>query len=536
MKNIKIVVVFAAIFGLFVSVASVHAAVPYITSAKITGPNVVTIIFSESVMTGPGDYGNFAGAFAGKNLISALGAGTNTITLTFDGSAFPPGGTGTITIGTGVRSVSDNSYYAGANYGIANGQPPILSSYSYSFNNINNVFGGVGNSILLTFNTNEQVANPIVSILGHSLYVNGGSGMGPFTVSYTVANGDSIGTIPVSISLTDTNGNANTFNMSVSGNGSSVSSGSVNMGGYITSSANSAGVLNAGDSILFTLYMSTTQPNARVAGSYNGVPLSWNTSNGGSSFTALYTVASGQTSQASPLQISGVTITNQYGVVSAPISGYDVQKTINASAPTYSSSIKIYTATTMPSQTSPTPSYSFVSNAAGTIRYTGDCSSQTTNAISGTNTITFNTLANGYHGNCAIAVADYYGNLSNVLAVPPFTVSGSSASVTAPTTSVSSSDLTAQLQALQDQLNKLQKPTSVSTNSSYQFLNPLKLGSSGTDVTELQKKLKSEGVYSGAITGYFGSLTETAVKKYQKTNGLTQLGSVGPGTRALLNK
>jgi peptidoglycan hydrolase-like protein with peptidoglycan-binding domain len=55
------------------------------------------------------------------------------------------------------------------------------------------------------------------------------------------------------------------------------------------------------------------------------------------------------------------------------------------------------------------------------------------------------------------------------------------------------------------------------------------------EVTKLQERLKEEGVYSGPITGYYGNLTMAAVKKYQKLNGLDQLGSVGPGTRAALN-
>ncbi len=70
----------------------------------------------------------------------------------------------------------------------------------------------------------------------------------------------------------------------------------------------------------------------------------------------------------------------------------------------------------------------------------------------------------------------------------------------------------------------------------YKFYNPLNIGSKGTDVTELQKRLTAEGVYSGPVTGYYGSLTQTAVKKYQVKYGLSQLGNVGPATRAMLNQ
>ena len=64
----------------------------------------------------------------------------------------------------------------------------------------------------------------------------------------------------------------------------------------------------------------------------------------------------------------------------------------------------------------------------------------------------------------------------------------------------------------------------------------LSIGSTGSEVKALQQQLKDDGVYSGPITGTFGSLTEVAVKKYQAKHGLKQVGVVGPGTRALLNK
>ncbi len=74
------------------------------------------------------------------------------------------------------------------------------------------------------------------------------------------------------------------------------------------------------------------------------------------------------------------------------------------------------------------------------------------------------------------------------------------------------------------------------SNSSLIFTQLLSLGSTGSQVRALQQKLKDDAVYSGPITGTFGALTETAVKKYQSKHGLNQLGIVGPATRNLLNK
>ena len=61
-----------------------------------------------------------------------------------------------------------------------------------------------------------------------------------------------------------------------------------------------------------------------------------------------------------------------------------------------------------------------------------------------------------------------------------------------------------------------------------------KKGSSGSTVTEIQKKLSQWGYYSGSVDGIFGSGTERAVKKFQQKNGLTADGKVGPATLAAL--
>ena len=59
-------------------------------------------------------------------------------------------------------------------------------------------------------------------------------------------------------------------------------------------------------------------------------------------------------------------------------------------------------------------------------------------------------------------------------------------------------------------------------------------GSSGSVVTQIQTKLKNWGYYTGSVDGIYGSATESAVKGFQKKNGLTVDGKTGPATlRAL---
>ncbi|MDR3582217.1 MAG: peptidoglycan-binding protein [Candidatus Pacebacteria bacterium] len=71
--------------------------------------------------------------------------------------------------------------------------------------------------------------------------------------------------------------------------------------------------------------------------------------------------------------------------------------------------------------------------------------------------------------------------------------------------------------------------------SAFNFTVDLSLGSHGDDVTQLQQRLTDEGLYHGPITGYYGALTQAAVKLYQKKYGIPVTGSVGPLTRAQLN-
>ncbi len=83
-------------------------------------------------------------------------------------------------------------------------------------------------------------------------------------------------------------------------------------------------------------------------------------------------------------------------------------------------------------------------------------------------------------------------------------------------------------------------PTPASTGqvlgaSTYNFASNLTVGATGDAVSELQKRLTSEGVYNGPVTGYFGNLTLAAVKAYQAKNGIAQTGFVGALTRNSFN-
>ncbi len=58
----------------------------------------------------------------------------------------------------------------------------------------------------------------------------------------------------------------------------------------------------------------------------------------------------------------------------------------------------------------------------------------------------------------------------------------------------------------------------------------LKQGSTGSEVKEVQRRLKEWGYYKGAVDGVFGAGTKAAVIAFQKKNGLTADGIVGRAT------
>lgn len=68
----------------------------------------------------------------------------------------------------------------------------------------------------------------------------------------------------------------------------------------------------------------------------------------------------------------------------------------------------------------------------------------------------------------------------------------------------------------------------MSWNSEVEALS--KYGSRGTEVKTIQEKLKRWGYYSGSVDGIYGSQTVSAVKSFQKKNGLTVDGIAGTQT------
>ncbi len=115
-----------------------------------------------------------------------------------------------------------------------------------------------------------------------------------------------------------------------------------------------------------------------------------------------------------------ITVTDAAGNASSPL-------IINAFAVDTAAPI-IAQVTQVPTPTkNQNPSYTFSSTEAGNISYGGSCSSTTTAAVAGNNTITLTAsdgllLMDGPYSDCTITVTDAIGNISNVLTINTFTV------------------------------------------------------------------------------------------------------------------
>lgn len=71
------------------------------------------------------------------------------------------------------------------------------------------------------------------------------------------------------------------------------------------------------------------------------------------------------------------------------------------------------------------------------------------------------------------------------------------------------------------------------TKRELRFARSLSRGMSGDDVRDLQELLREAGVYeNGFVSGFFGPLTEAALKRFQEKFGIEAIGIFGPKTQA----
>ena len=132
-------------------------------------------------------------------------------------------------------------------------------------------------------------------------------------------------------------------------------------------------------------------------------------------------------------------------------------------------------------------------------------------------------------------VTGYYGSLTQA-AVMKFQkaeglpANGIADSKTLQTLESNSQESSAEQPVIQEQEKPVTNKPLVSPSSA-----PiLQVGNNNSQVTSLQKKLQAAGYFDGPVTGYYGPLTQAAVMKFQKSQGLPADGVAGSKTQAML--
>jgi hypothetical protein len=195
--------------------------------------------------------------------------------------------------------------------------------------------------------------------------------------------------------------------------------------------------------------------------------------------------------------------------------------TFDKTVPTISEVTPVMTPTT-----NTTPAYTFTTNEAGTIAYGGACSSITTSATSGVNTITFSALTGGAYTNCTIVVSDRAGNASNTLPVTAFTI-------TVPTASSSTGSAGAAGGGFNPNISE--RPASfdgtlpkVSGVCTPYLTEMLRFGDRKESVRTLQTFLKAQNFFTyPEVTTFFGEFTLQAVIDFQRKYASDILAPIG---------
>lgn len=182
------------------------------------------------------------------------------------------------------------------------------------------------------------------------------------------------------------------------------------------------GNIDSGNSCNFVAASDQINTNPLLSALINGVHLDF-----GGMPTSFYNLSSGSPAIDSAL---AVLVIDQIGAL-RPIDGDgDSVATPDSGAIEMSDFIApiLVQITPVPTPgTDATPSYTFSSTEAGTISYGGACSSSTTLAVSGNNTITFNALPIGIYNNCTLTVTDASSNPSLPLSVNTFEITSPAA-------------------------------------------------------------------------------------------------------------
>ncbi len=197
---------------------------PLHVSSAVTGPNSVTVTFTEPVTASAADFANMTLIPGGvRNVTGAASAGSS-VTVTFGGAAVPAYATASVTVGSGITDADGNMFAGPLNVAAADGQAPSLPFVGLASSNDDPGFATVGDTVTLSFTASEPISDPIVSMNGSTVQASNASG-NQWTAARTFTDAASLGaSITFSVDYADDSMNQGVRVVSTT-DGSAVSTG-----------------------------------------------------------------------------------------------------------------------------------------------------------------------------------------------------------------------------------------------------------------------------------------------------------------------
>jgi len=554
---------------------------PAVVSAKITGPNAITVVYSELVTSTAADYTSLVLVAGGARTVSSVsGSGTATIVLTFSGAAAATDDTATMAIGATVldTSAATNALIAVPAQAVTDAQKPTFTADRTALNTIVLTFSEpiTGTAIANSFTvvgasavTNTAVtSDTTVTLTTTGLTATNGTP----AVGYVAATGDMLddsaalnevadgGAIAATDHVKPTftadrtalNTIVLTFSENVdvvdtSGNGYAVA------GATVVSSTDPAGTSN-------TITLTTSG-----LADYNGAPAVTYTQATGSTVDAsaqANEVANGfsvtATDLVSPFAIGaslaqGAYHTTQYVALSS-VGASSIRYTIDGTTPSctvgtvYTGSITITATKTInaiacdsatPVNSSGVSTFTYTITASGTGGGSlggGSGSGSTGSTTTTTTTTTITTPVATPNTGAGCGTGDKFSATTG-MACP---------TITTTTVGCSAGDkfsATTGQACATNAIGTVVTPAPQSGSSKGTFTRTLTIGSSGNDVKSLQQFLNAQGFTvstsgagaKGSESTTFGSKTKAALAKFQAANKITpSVGYFGAITRAFI--
>jgi len=555
MKKFSFISFISLILSLVFATQVFAAASISVTSATITANNKIHVVLgnlgSDSIFTiTAANWHIVTGSLSGS---SAATTSSSAFDLTFAGTPFSAkdasyatgsglyvDASGVVSTTTGATNVVSTSTQS---IPVLDGQVPTLSAVTMTSNNSSSTLAKAGDIVTVRATSTENLATSSVVVLidGVSATVTGSGTV--WTATTTMTSGNTTGALSLSVSFTDLSGNAGTAVTSVtSGVPVTLDKTAPTFSGVTMNSNNSSTTIAIGTNIV-TLHATSSEtiqtPTITIFGRLATVTGS------GTVWTATSTVS---------------TSTDPSGAVAFSISASDLAgNTVTQTTLTSGAGVFFYGLPTVtlngvtPDSISVGHTFTDLGAVAldsrGTV-LTVSTVSTVNKSVLGSYTVKYGAVDSlGNQATSTRVVNVLNGTARPVVVTKTGSGTGTVITITPVATSsntgnhVSTNPVITISYSTSSPSSSAPVTISMSPTSGISIVinRQLKFGGKGTDIQLLQKLLSSDSsIYpSGLVTGYFGSLTQQAVQKFQEKYGIAKkgmagYGEVGPKTKVKL--